>query len=560
MEKLDALLQTFKVANSILTLLGLTLLIGCGSALQSPTSSNPAALSDSPAPTPVPTPAPTPAPAPTSVPGCKAPNNSGWPLPIVTAFFVATNGSDSNTGTITSPFATFAKAQTAMQGSTTKTTYLRAGTYPRTATFTLTTADDGETWSTYPGDPVDSAVLDGGGTLETPVLINGASNVTWNGITIQNFIGVGLAVHGGASGISFPSTGTLAYGSYPETGTANGDTISNNLVLNGGFDSAINQGIFAQAGIAVTGQATNIHVFDNTVHDDVECGICGWANPQDGTHSDVLTGLEIENNLVYNIGGLGNYETLDAEPSGIYIIHYLEGGSLPADTGVMISNNYVYNYQYNSNSADRGRGIYTDNGMSNVTITGNIVGPPGLAVQQGSGGAGTTAFMVHGGDNVIVSGNIIDLGATSRDILFTYVNLPGGLAMTGNTFTGNIVLFGFTGVQNTQSFGATGPSYMDANGNGPNPVNPQVRNNVYYNYVGGSTFTNGNSFGDSAPIFANPDIAGWTYAIAAGSPVFNAPVNFPQIPGGWGPPGFILPQTGTPPFSPTTGSICTNGP
>jgi hypothetical protein len=69
-------------------------------------------------------------------------------------YFVATNGSDSNSGlTITSPWATLAHAQSMMEGNScggTPTgpciTYIRAGTYSLSATLTLTSADNGETW------------------------------------------------------------------------------------------------------------------------------------------------------------------------------------------------------------------------------------------------------------------------------------------------------------------------------------------------------------------------------------------------------------------------------
>jgi hypothetical protein len=66
--------------------------------------------------------------------------------------------------------------------------------------------------------------------------------------------------------------------------------------------------------------------------------------------------------------------------------------------------------------------------------------------------------------------------------------------MTGNVFDGNIVVSGFTGAQTTQEFGANGASYMAANGNGNNPVNPEVQNNVYFNYAGGQVVTTGNAW------------------------------------------------------------------
>ena len=67
-------------------------------------------------------------------------------------YFVATNGSDGNPGTLAAPFATLARAQQAMQGSSIKATYLRAGTYTLTANIAFTGSDNGETWQNYPGE------------------------------------------------------------------------------------------------------------------------------------------------------------------------------------------------------------------------------------------------------------------------------------------------------------------------------------------------------------------------------------------------------------------------
>jgi hypothetical protein len=38
----------------------------------------------------------------------------------------------------------------------------------------------------------------------------------------------------------------------------------------------------------------------------------------------------------------------------------------------------------------------------------------------------------------------------------------------------------------------------------------------------------------------------WTFGtatVAQGSPVYNSPVNFAPIKGGWGPPGFVIPSS-----------------
>jgi len=108
---------------------------------------------------------------------------TGTGILAAAAFYVATNGNDSNPGTLAQPFATLGMAQQAMQASSSiKTTYIRAGTYqPAVAAGTsncmngnssgasveLGSADDGETWSVYPPDGYNSAVLEGQSTVGT---------------------------------------------------------------------------------------------------------------------------------------------------------------------------------------------------------------------------------------------------------------------------------------------------------------------------------------------------------------------------------------------------------
>ena len=90
----------------------------------------------------------------------------GTPSP--NAYYVATNGSDTNDGSEQHPFLTLEKAQQAVQALVSAGTvpqggyhvYLRAGTYARKATLTLTSADSGPsssspiTWAAYPGETV----------------------------------------------------------------------------------------------------------------------------------------------------------------------------------------------------------------------------------------------------------------------------------------------------------------------------------------------------------------------------------------------------------------------
>lgn len=78
------------------------------------------------------------------------------------SYYVATTGNDSGDGSQAHPFRTFARAQSAMQSSSIKTTQIEAGRYYLATPLELTSADEGETWKAVDGATV---VLSGGEIL-----------------------------------------------------------------------------------------------------------------------------------------------------------------------------------------------------------------------------------------------------------------------------------------------------------------------------------------------------------------------------------------------------------
>jgi hypothetical protein len=165
-----------------------------------------------------------------------------------------------------------------------------------------------------------------------------------------------------------------------------------------------------------------------------------------------------------------------------------------------------------------------------------------VGVGSGSGGYSAVAsFLVHGGDNNVISGNIVDLGTGSHNgtVIWYYGGNPTDPGMNGDTFTNNIVISNFTGGLNETFFGRD-VAYNEAT-NDPAGHAYTIHNNAYWNYApGGSVFSNGNTTSDSGPIHEDAQLSGPTYTIAGGSPVFNSPMNFQPIVGGWGPPGFTI--------------------
>ncbi|AUP77572.1 LamG-like jellyroll fold domain-containing protein [Flavivirga eckloniae] len=106
-------------------------------------------------------------------------------------FFIATNGSDSNSGTKSAPFATLEKARSAIRDLKTQnggvlpesvTVWMRAGTYFRSNNFVIGTEDSGEvnksiSYRAYLNEGVPEQVIISGGV---PFLVSSANIVTDN--------------------------------------------------------------------------------------------------------------------------------------------------------------------------------------------------------------------------------------------------------------------------------------------------------------------------------------------------------------------------------------------
>jgi hypothetical protein len=129
------------------------------------------------------------------------------------SFFVSTSGNDANPGTQALPFLTLGAAQTAMRASATvKTTTVRGATYILTSPLTMTSADNGETWKSYPGE---NAVVSGGTNIttgwtlhDTPNNIWQLTGVTWNFRELYVNGLHGTRARGATLSTAFPSTAT----------------------------------------------------------------------------------------------------------------------------------------------------------------------------------------------------------------------------------------------------------------------------------------------------------------------------------------------------------------
>jgi hypothetical protein len=499
---------------------------------------------------PTPTPNPTSTPAPTSIP-----RPSPLPqAPLPQAFYVAPNGDDNNTGSLSAPFASLGRAQRAMRASRTiKTTFIRAGRYnsmpmvalnpgiaPTHAALMLTSADNGETWSFYPPDGYNTAILNGNSAdlcqnasvLDYAIFIEGGSNITIDGLYFENFTFGAIALHGGKDwwGNWFP-TGNLG------AGAADHNVIKNNIMTNINNGTPATTGICSLAwpppisqnndtggGVAAVGRVTNLTVTHNAILNTQGMGM----DFEMFSNADDMSGLTITNNLVHN----ANRSVHD---TGCIHIYNVAGGSTQGTlNGAIIKNNYLHDCggSYSSSPYGNSRGVYLDDGVSGVQVTGNVV----------SGHMGA-CFTYHGGDNNTVSGNICDLGdgLLGRQYIWVYQDdsfCSGAGCMSNNVYQGNIVV-------SRSSIAMGGNLTFISGSNGL-----IARNDLSFSYGTGAIL-------DGAAVAnQNPGLSGWNYLLATNSPAYSSPVNFPIQPpewgkaGFWGPPEYTVPQTGTAPSCP----------
>jgi hypothetical protein len=428
----------------------------------------------------------------------------------VPAFYVAVTGNDDNAGTLEAPFLTFEKAREAMRVSKSiKTTYIRGGTYVRTQTLILTADDNGETWMAYLNDTKNRVTLDG---KDMPDVIDilGGSHITIDGLTIQNYTSRGIGIHGGKG---WPKAIPNFNNNYS---IAANNVISNNIIENGNVPAPG----WDRGGIHVEGNTPNNIITHNVVRNVNGYGIAVYSL-QPG---DDISGTQIMNNFVFN----SCRTTTDG--GAIYLVDRTVKSS-----NVFIKNNFVRDYGSYSKKV---RGVYLDDQMSNTTVIGNIIC-----------GTGSEPVIIHSGNNNAFTGNVIDLGSAGQSATMYYCNDVDSSLMKDNKFTGNIILSSYA--VDSAHVGRTGKgAYVK----GKPCNNPVITNNYYYNYSTGIVNTGG-QIADAFPLQGDPEISGWNYMIATGSPVYQAPVNFPAIAGAWGPPGFKMPvDLGTPPSCLLTGS------
>ncbi|MDR9854331.1 right-handed parallel beta-helix repeat-containing protein [Paenibacillus sp. VCA1] len=300
-------------------------------------------------------------------------------------YYVSPSGSDSNAGTLASPWKTLQHAaDVATPGSK---VYVRGGVYNQKLKITRSgsAAQGAITFSNYASEVpvIDGTGLSVSGT-EGIVDLTDAKYITINGFEIRNYtttqngvMPVGIYVHGAGSNITLSNnkvhdikntatpkgtglSGRDAHG-IAVYGTKAPDSI-NNITIDG--NELYNLVLGSSESLVVNGNVDTFNITNNVIHDNDNIGIdvIGFEGKSPNAAYDQARNGLIKGNKVYNITSSKNpsYEKGSTEAGGIYV----DGGK-----DSIIEQNYSYNNDIGIEIASEHAGKST----SNITVRSNLI-------------------------------------------------------------------------------------------------------------------------------------------------------------------------------------------
>lgn len=421
-------------------------------------------------------------------------------------FYVATNGNDSNGGTLAAPFATLGRCQTAMRNSGIKTCYLRAGTYTLPSTgLVLTNVDNNETWSYYSPDGLNTAILSGTLLAVNTSSINNfnspASGITITGLKFTGNSYIVAALEG--NNLTFTHNVIDGGNTNPWYGIdlqGSGNLVADNTIQN----------LNGSGAYGIWSAATNSIIESNTIQCNSHFGMFFFSSSSN---------IAVVNNQILGIGYTG----------------FNGSGNPPCSTFVS------------------GQGTGVDNRGSGILFVGNtITHSQGYTiVVNGSASAnyisdntlqadGDPAITLNGGPSTVIRRNTINSpGGNGMNLGDEHDFCPrsstsNNLLVTNNTINSAYEPIYLSATQNSQIFGNIGNIGTITTGN-PSPTYPSgisvinwaadagcsvVENNTG-NVIGENSFTSLNANAKYGVLFETnqyPNTAQYNILYPFGSP------------------------------------------
>ena len=299
---------------------------------------------------------------------------------MANTYYVATNGSNDNPGTLERPFASINDATNKVQPG--DKVYVRGGTYNLNREVWIGnsgTADQRIVFESYPGE---TAILDGSNLSAFYIVGIVGQYIDFKGFEVRNSQGFGISVWKGKhiqildNVVHGSFQGAIRAGSDDDKTATRDIVISGNTVYNNGLvNKARNTGWPA---IVASHGATNVTMTNNYIYENYGEGIdfivtdIGLAsgnvlhdNYAANLYLDNASNIKVEKNFIYTTNNTNHYR--DGHPAtGIQAANEPYGISNPLNN-IEISNNIVAGGQWGFYYGTYGNG----GGMKNFTIVNN---------------------------------------------------------------------------------------------------------------------------------------------------------------------------------------------
>jgi parallel beta-helix repeat protein len=341
-------------------------------------------------------------------------------------FYVATTGSDSNSGGISQPFGTIGKGISVLAGG--DTLYIRAGIYNEAINSGQQTIPTGTSWSSavtiasYPGEKAtlnavtlyhsyvkyiifDGLILANSGALDQPFyLSNGANHVRAKNCEMRNGNFCGVVISKGS------------------TGGTNYNEIINCNIHHNGVRAKYDHGIYILT--------DNNLVEGSEIHHNAAFGVHVYGDGSPANNNIV------RNNKVYSNGVLAGTSFGILLASGSNNVAY---NNLVYDNGAGITtdlsstNAKIYNNTVYSNTREGYAGIVVGSGATGAVVKNNIVYQnAGAITNQGSGTVSSNNLTANpiflnptAGDFHLQSGSpAVDAGVPVTEVTVDYDLVP----------------------------------------------------------------------------------------------------------------------------------------
>lgn len=294
-------------------------------------------------------------------------------------YYVSTDGSDDNEGTLNSPWRTIQKAADTLIAG--ETVLVRGGEYNEFVTIRSSGSANGGyiTFQAYPGETpiIEGAGLTIGSGKSSLVQIRSANYIVLEGFEIRGLVSsssseypAGVKVQYGGSNIHILNNNIHHIENRSADGNAHGIVVYGNSIvpitdvkISGNRVHHLILG--SSESVTLVGNVNRFSVDHNIIHDNNNIGIdiagyyntCSGAGCQDQARNGVVA-----DNIVYNIDSATNpaYGVGSKSAGGIYV----DGG-----TNVVIERNRVYNSNFGIELASEKYGKVT----SNVIVRNNYL-------------------------------------------------------------------------------------------------------------------------------------------------------------------------------------------